>query len=77
MQVIFQDDDGEVVVLGISDNHSNQKKVYQVPHDELEIFGYRCYVSFSAPDDLIVLLHDQLNEHKSGNKNSAKMNQRL
>jgi hypothetical protein len=36
-----------------------------VPSDELEIFGYRCYVSFSAPDDLIVLLHDRLNEHKA------------
>ncbi|CAD8172419.1 unnamed protein product [Paramecium octaurelia] len=56
--LIFQDDDGEVCVVGISD----KKKLYFVQLDELKINGYRCYVTFSNENEIICLLHDSLND---------------
>lgn len=49
--------------MAIAENEQ-KRTAYFVNPDELKIFGYRCYVTFSAPDDLIILLHDSLNEHR-------------
>lgn len=53
-------------MVGITDSEGQNKKLYFVEMDELRIKGYRCYVTFSAESELIVLLHDGLNDHKKG-----------
>ena len=43
-------------------DEAKDKKLYFVDLNELKINGYRCYVTFSADNELICLLHDALND---------------
>jgi hypothetical protein len=60
--LIYLDNDNQVQCKGLKtvrENGKEKKVMYDVPLDQLKIFEYRCYVSFSAKDELIVLLHDE------------------
>jgi len=60
---VYLSEDGNIVCKGVKmskeDDGSFRKVIYDVLENELKIFEYRCYVTLSGPDELVVLLHDK------------------
>jgi hypothetical protein len=58
---IYLDQYGDIICKGVKfvedDNAMKVKHFFDVPLDQIKVFEYRCFATYSGRDELIVLLH--------------------
>lgn len=57
--LLYQDGKADIKAYVETKDGTAGKKYEAIDHQKLKIFEYRCYATYSGPDELIVQLHDE------------------
>ena len=56
--IVYMGKNGEIKCYGVKKDKNGSKTHYKNDSNNLKIFGYKCYATFSGSDELILLLDD-------------------
>lgn len=57
--IVYTSKEGNIMCYGVKIDHLGAKTHYKTSYNDQKIFGYKCYATFSGPDELIQLLDDE------------------